>query len=303
MQTTHLLNFVAVIETGSVRAAAKRLGVSPAAISKNLSALERKLGVTLLSRSARGAEPNDFGRSLLRRARVIEAELDRARDDIAALIGQRRGSVSIGISPTAECLLLPRALPRFRETYADIPVRMMGGTVSSTIKALREAALDFAVGSASAFTHEPDLRKERLLNSEMTIIARPGHSLSKARALEELKDAEWVINAGVSDPDPATVVMFRPPREPWSPSFAKQRERFAADPNNRERQGAPRPPSILPHSCTGGVPWVWNDSIVFSPHAWPFLRSSSVHTIGFQSGARMRRAPALATSTRLPPGS
>jgi hypothetical protein len=56
-------------------------------------------------------------------------------------------------------------------------------------------------------------------------------------------------------------------------------------------------------SHTGGVPWVWNDSIVFSPHAWPFLRSSSVQTIGFQSGARIRRAPALATSTRLPPGS
>ncbi len=54
---------------------------------------------------------------------------------------------------------------------------------------------------------------------------------------------------------------------------------------------------------TGGVPWVWKDSIVFRPQAWPFLRSSSVQTIGFQSGARMRRAPALATSTRLPPGS
>jgi DNA-binding transcriptional LysR family regulator len=227
MQTTHLLNFVAVIETGSVRAAAKRLGVSPAAISKNLSALERKLGVTLLSRSARGAEPNDFGRSLLRRARVIEAELDRARDDIAALIGQRRGSVSIGISPTAECLLLPRALPRFREIYADIPVRMMGGTVSSTIKALREASLDFAVGSAAAFTHEPDLRKERLLNSEMTIVARPGHPLSKARALEELKDAEWVINAGVSDPDPATVVMFRRSGLP-SPTRAIYCDSFSA---------------------------------------------------------------------------
>ena len=54
---------------------------------------------------------------------------------------------------------------------------------------------------------------------------------------------------------------------------------------------------------TGGVPWVWKDSIVFKPHAWPFLRSSSVQTIGFQSGARISRAPALATSTRLPPGS
>lgn len=209
MQTTHLLNFIAVIETGSVRGAAKRLGVSPAAISKNLNALERKLGVTLISRSARGAEPSDFGRSLLKRARVIEAELDRARDDIAAMIGERRGSVSIGISPTAECLLLPRALSRFRQLYGDIPVRMMGGTVSSTIKALRERSLDFAVGSATAFSHEPDLRRERLLNSEMTIIARPAHPLSRARSLEALRDADWVINAGVSDPDPATVVMFR----------------------------------------------------------------------------------------------
>ena len=52
-----------------------------------------------------------------------------------------------------------------------------------------------------------------------------------------------------------------------------------------------------------GVPCVWNDSMVFRPQAWPFLRSSSVQVIGFQSGASTSRAPALATSTRLPPGS
>ena len=53
----------------------------------------------------------------------------------------------------------------------------------------------------------------------------------------------------------------------------------------------------------GGVPWVWKLSIVFSPQAWPFLRSASVQTIGCQSGASISRAPALRTSTRLPPGS
>ncbi len=226
MQTTHLLNFVAVIEAGSVRAAAKRLGVSPAAISKNLSALERKLGVTLISRSARGAEPTDFGRSLLKRARVIEAELDRARDDIAALIGQQRGSVSIGISPTAECLLCHMRCRDFVKSTPIYRCGMMGGTASSTIKALREGSLDFAVGSAATFAQEPDLRKERLLTSEMTIIARCGHALSGARLLGELRDAVWVINAAVSDPDPATVVMFRrnglqpPTRAIYSDSFS-----------------------------------------------------------------------------------
>ena len=54
---------------------------------------------------------------------------------------------------------------------------------------------------------------------------------------------------------------------------------------------------------TGGVPWVWKLSTVFSPQACPFMRSACVQRIGFQSGASIKRAPALASSTRLPPGS
>ncbi len=54
---------------------------------------------------------------------------------------------------------------------------------------------------------------------------------------------------------------------------------------------------------TGGVPWVWKVSMVFKPQAWPFLRSVSVQVTVCQSGARISRAPALASSTRLPAGS
>ena len=61
--------------------------------------------------------------------------------------------------------------------------------------------------------------------------------------------------------------------------------------------------TILRRPSTGGVPCVWNDLMVCRPQAWPFLRSSSVQVIGFQSGASTSCAPALATSTRLPPGS
>ena len=48
-------------------------------------------------------------------------------------------------------------------------------------------------------------------------------------------------------------------------------------------------PMALLAFSTGGVPYVWNDSIVFSPHACPFFRSASLHRMGFQSGARIRR--------------
>ena len=51
------------------------------------------------------------------------------------------------------------------------------------------------------------------------------------------------------------------------------------------------------------MPWVWKLSIVFSPQACPFFRSASVQTTGFQSGRRISRAPAFATSTRMPAGS
>ena len=59
----------------------------------------------------------------------------------------------------------------------------------------------------------------------------------------------------------------------------------------------------LPIRSTGGVPWVWKLSIVFRPQAWPFLRSASVQVTVSQSGRRISRAPAFATSTRLPAGS
>ena len=63
----------------------------------------------------------------------------------------------------------------------------------------------------------------------------------------------------------------------------------------------PRFPRSRPH--TAGVPWVWKVSIVFMPHAWPFLRSSWLHSMTGWSGSSSSRAPALANSMRLPPGS
>jgi hypothetical protein len=65
----------------------------------------------------------------------------------------------------------------------------------------------------------------------------------------------------------------------------------------------PVPPEPAAVYSTGGVPWVWKDSMVFSPQAWPLARSASVQVIVRQSGASTSRATGLASSIRLPPGS
>ena len=68
-------------------------------------------------------------------------------------------------------------------------------------------------------------------------------------------------------------------------------------------RGGGTSPAIGGTSPVGGVPCVWNDGIVASPHACPLARSASVQVMVSQSGAKTSRAHGLHSSIRFPPGS
>ncbi|MEE2037016.1 LysR family transcriptional regulator [Nocardiopsis sp. CT-R113] len=76
MELRHLRCLVAIIDTGSFTDAALDLGVSQAAVSRNLGALERALGVRLLHRTSRNVTPTTAGVQVLARARVVLSEAD-----------------------------------------------------------------------------------------------------------------------------------------------------------------------------------------------------------------------------------
>ena len=78
MKFHHMRTIVAVAEAGSVRGAARRLGLSQPALTKSLGQLERELGAALVQRSARGTQFTELGKAMLARARAIDAELRRA---------------------------------------------------------------------------------------------------------------------------------------------------------------------------------------------------------------------------------
>ena len=84
MRLTQIRDFLAVVECGGIRAAARKLGVSQPTITKSVRSLEAELHVQLLGRNARGIVPTASGRAFFARARVAHSELRKAEEEAAA---------------------------------------------------------------------------------------------------------------------------------------------------------------------------------------------------------------------------
>lgn len=208
MREAHLRDLIAVVETGSVRSAARKLCLAQAAVSKNLTALEKSLGVPLLVRSAQGVELTEFGRIVLRRARVIDAELRHLQEELESLGSDRHRVIAVGLSATAEATLLPAAMARFREHTPNALVSVLGGRSSSTIAALREAKIDFAVGPLPTDQNISDLHTEQLCSSDLGIVVRAGHPAADARDLGCLVPYGWLYSVQQSS-GPSIISLMR----------------------------------------------------------------------------------------------
>jgi len=83
MDTRQLAAFVAVVEKKSFSQAAERLGVTQPAVSLQIQALERRLGVQLVDRSGRRVEPTEAGQRVYRNAQRVLAAEEQLFDDLA----------------------------------------------------------------------------------------------------------------------------------------------------------------------------------------------------------------------------
>lgn len=208
MREAHLRDFIAVVETGSVRSAARKLGLTQAAVSKNLTALERSLGVPLLIRMQHGVELTEYGRLTLRRARIVDSELRRLGEELHALAGGSEGWIRVGLSATAEAVLLSAALTRFHEKHPGVVVSLLGGRSTSTISALREAKIDFAIGPVPPGYTGSDLHLERLCSSELGVVARADHSNANCTELADLAHLPWAFAVRQPDGTPTLQTIF-----------------------------------------------------------------------------------------------
>lgn len=148
MKNHQLKALVQVADSGSIRAAARTMNLCQSALTKALRELEEELGVELLMRSYKGVEFTDAGHTLLSRARLALAILDKAQEEIALQRGGVGVRVSIALTPLVGIQVLPQVLLEFERSNPAARINLSEGFLTTLIPQLIDGRLDFAVALA-----------------------------------------------------------------------------------------------------------------------------------------------------------
>ncbi len=195
MKLNQLRNVLAVAERGSLRAAARQLGVAQPALTRSIQELERELGVALFERQPKGVVVTSMGALFVRRATAAWSELRRAQEEIDQIKGRLHGEVSVCLSTVAHVALLPYALAAFRARYPDVHLDIMEGLFPTIETALHAGLVDCYIGPPPREPPGPDMVVEKLFDNTRVILGRKGHPLAHAGSLRDLIDAEWLATS------------------------------------------------------------------------------------------------------------
>jgi DNA-binding transcriptional LysR family regulator len=195
MKLAQLHHVAAVAERGSLRAAARHLGIAQPVFSRSIAELERELGAPLFERRARGMVVTALGQAFVRRATAILNDVRRARDEFEQLKGNAIGSVTIGLSIAAHLQLLPKALRTFRDRHPQVRLHIIEGFYPTLAPGLQDGTVDFYIGPDPGLRLPRIFRKEVLFSGERTVLCRARHPLARATSLKELRDAEWITTS------------------------------------------------------------------------------------------------------------
>ena len=195
--------FSAFAETSSVVAAGDALGVSHAAISQQLRALEQHMDAALLDRSGRNLVLTSDGKQLAEALRIGFAGMI---DAVDAITGEQDARpLHISVTPTFAASWLMPCLPKFRATHANLGLMI---DPSANVVTLGPDGIDVAIRYGTG--PWPGVEHEMLLESSMVIVAAPSligdgpipdfQELSKYPWLEEFGTSEatgWMMRFGV----------------------------------------------------------------------------------------------------------
>jgi DNA-binding transcriptional LysR family regulator len=175
--------FCQTVRLGSVSRASEALYVSQPAITLQLQALERELGVGLFERSGRRLTPTREGQLLYELAQPLVESLDGLGGSFREKVrGLDAGELNIAANSSTILYLLPKIVEHFRSQHPEVRLTLHNAVSADGTDLLRSDAVDLAVGSMLDVPQ--DLSYEPVYRFEPLLIAPPDHPLIKQRTLK-----------------------------------------------------------------------------------------------------------------------
>jgi DNA-binding transcriptional LysR family regulator len=192
-----------VAARGSLTAAARALGYTQSAVSRQVALMEAAVGAELFERLPRGVRPTARGRALLAHAHAILDRADAALLEQARLAETLADRLVLGAFPTALSGLVPRALSRLAQEHPAITVALREGGTVAQLRRVRAGRVHVAVIAAGGGLEYDldDLEVDVLLQGAPLLAVAAGHRLAGRSWVNvaELRAETWIV--GVADDD------------------------------------------------------------------------------------------------------
>ena len=193
MDTRQLAAFCAVVERKSFSQAAERLGVTQPAVSLQIRALEKRLGLRLLDRSGRRVEPTEAGVRLYRGAQRLLALEEQLVEEVAGgADGSLSGRLELGASSGPGGTVLPRLLCEFQAAHPDVQVRLSVSDTQSVVEQVAHRELE--LGVVGAARRHRSVVFEPFFRDEVVLVCPPGHAFAgRTISLDDLRGEPLVV--------------------------------------------------------------------------------------------------------------
>lgn len=200
-----LIIFTTVVKANNFTNAAHQLGLTPSAVSKQISLLEDRLGVRLLNRTTRSVSPTEAGQLFYNRCSRLLEDLEEAEHMVKDLETSPRGTLRISATPTFGRAMLMRIFSKFLEQYPNVNFDL---TLADKGLDLVREGIDLAIhlGSLqdSRLVARPVARQKVILTASKNYIEEHG----TPGTLSDLVDHYILMVSGIDFAEPRWIKRF-----------------------------------------------------------------------------------------------
>ncbi|MFC3853096.1 LysR family transcriptional regulator [Salinispirillum marinum] len=200
-----LVIFTTVVKANNFTNAAHALGLTPSAVSKQISLLEDRLGVRLLNRTTRSVSPTEAGQLFFNRCNRILEDLEEAEHMVKDLDTSPKGTLKITATPTFGRAMLMKIFSEFLHEYPDVNFDLI----------LADKSLDLVREGIDLSIHLGSLQDSRLVarpvarqNVIMVATQKYAQKHGLPKNLEDLNNHHMLMVSGIDYAEPRWIKRF-----------------------------------------------------------------------------------------------